>query len=310
MATNTNVQVSPGVIRLVVIIVVLAIVSGLGGCFFKSVPAGNVAVATLFGKVQDQPLASGLHFPINPLLKFTTYDIRERTIREEGVGIPTQDQLTTAVDVSIQYRIDGKMTPQILKETGTDDQAIAVHLIPKLRSVLREQGKTVKRAEDFFQDQTQQNLQVKIFGELRDYLQPKGIIIEAVLLRDVRLPQAILVNVERKKQTEQEVERQKAELQRQEIEAQKQVVTAKAEREAATEEAAKKQVLADAQAYEITKINEAIANNPAYIQLEALKTLQAISKDPAAKLYFLDGNSPQPLPLMHLGEGGMPTPKK
>jgi regulator of protease activity HflC (stomatin/prohibitin superfamily) len=274
------------------------------------VPAGNVAVATLFGKVQDAPLASGLHFPVNPLLKFTTYDIRERTIREEGVGIPTQDQLTTAVDVSIQYRIDGKMTPQILKETGTDDQAIMVHLLPKLRSVLREQGKTVKRAEDFFLDQTQQNLQVKIFGELRDYLQPKGIIIEAVLLRDVRLPQAILVNVERKKQTEQEVERQKAELQRQEIEAQKQVVTAKAEREAATEEAAKKQVLADAQAYEITKINQAIANNPAYIQLEALKTLQAISKDPAAKLYFLDGNSPQPLPLMHLGEGGMPTPKK
>jgi len=27
-----------------------------------------------------------------------------------------------------------------------------------------------------------------------------------------------------------------------------------------------------------------------------------MSKDPAAKLYFLDGDSPQPLQLMHLGE--------
>jgi hypothetical protein len=30
--------------------------------------------------------------------------------------------------------------------------------------------------------------------------------------------------------------------------------------------------------------------------------LKAMSKDPAAKLYFMDSNSPQPLPLMHLGE--------
>jgi hypothetical protein len=26
-----------------------------------------------------------------------------------------------------------------------------------------------------------------------------------------------------------------------------------------------------------------------------------MSKDPAAKLYFMDSNAPQPLPLMHLG---------
>ena len=46
----------------------------------------------------------------------------------------------------------------------------------------------------------------------------------------------------------------------------------------------------------------AIASNPAYIQLEALKALQHISKEPAAKIYFLNGDSPMPLPLMHMGE--------
>jgi hypothetical protein len=30
--------------------------------------------------------------------------------------------------------------------------------------------------------------------------------------------------------------------------------------------------------------------------------LKAISKDPASKIYFLDGSSPSPLPLMHLGD--------
>lgn len=301
-ASSSQQALSSWIGKIIGIVVLIIILLNVGGCFFKSVPAGFVSVATLFGKVQEKPYTAGLHFPVNPLLQFTDYDIRERTIKEEGVGIPTQDQLTTAVDVSVQYRIDGTMAPKILMETGTDEQAINVHLLPKLRSVLREQGKSIRRAEDFFLDQTQQQLQSRIFTELREYLQPKGIIVEAVLLRDIRLPQSILTNVERKKQAEQEVERQKAELARQEIEAQKQVVQAKAEREAAQQEAEKKKVLADAQAYEIQKINEAVASNPAYIQLEALKTLQAISKDPASKLYFLDGKSPMPLPLMHLGE--------
>ena len=46
----------------------------------------------------------------------------------------------------------------------------------------------------------------------------------------------------------------------------------------------------------------AIDSNPAYIKLMALKSLEAISKDPAAKMYFLNSDSPQPLPLMHLGD--------
>ena len=85
-------------------------------------------------------------------------------------------------------------------------------------------------------------------------------------------------------------------------ELQQEVARAKAGHDAAVEEAARKRILADATAYEITKINNAIANNPAYIQLQSLEALKAISKDPASKLYFIDGSSPTPLPLMHLGD--------
>jgi len=83
---------------------------------------------------------------------------------------------------------------------------------------------------------------------------------------------------------------------------QQQVARAAAGREAADQEAARKRVLADATAYEITKINDAIASNPAYIQLQSLEALKAISKDPASKIYFMDGSSPSPLPLMHIGD--------
>ena len=73
--------------------------------------------------------------------------------------MPSQDQLQTKLDVSVQFRIDGSMAPEILKNTGDANAAVRVHLIPKLRSLLREQGKSIKRAEDFFLESTQENLQ-------------------------------------------------------------------------------------------------------------------------------------------------------
>ncbi len=98
------------------------------------------------------------------------------------------------------------------------------------------------------------------------------------------------------------MEKQKAELERFRTEQQQKIAAAAAEREASEEQAARKRVLADAQAYEIKKLNEAMGSSPVYLKLKALEALQSISKDPAAKLYFLNGDSPDPLPLMHLGE--------
>ena len=49
-------------------------------------------------------------------------------------------------------------------------------------------------------------------------------------------------------------------------------------------------------------INEAVSSNPAYLKLQALEALKQMAKDPAAKIYFLDSDSPQPLPLMHIGD--------
>jgi hypothetical protein len=80
---------------------------------------------------------------------------------------------------------------------------------------------------------------------MREYLEPKGVEVQAVLIRDIRLPPFIVKAIEAKKEREQEVEKQRAELER-------------------------------------------------------LRT------DPAAKVYFLNGDSPTPLPLMHLGEDPRP----
>jgi len=285
----------------VVIAVVLVAVFLVGMQFVKTIPPGQIGVATLFGNVQAQGFPQGLHIPVNPLYRWTLFDARQKT-HIETASVPSQDQLQTRLDVSVQYRIDGSMAPDILEQTGNPESAVRVHLIPKLRSLLREQGKSIERAEDFFLEATQETLQAGLTEGLKDYLAPKGIIVSAVLIRDITLPPFIVEAIERKKEREQAVERERAELERVRTELQQQVARAEAGRAAAVEEAERKKTLADAQAYEITKINDAIARNPAYIQLQSLEALKAISKDPASKIYFIDGSSPTPLPLMHLGD--------
>ena len=111
--------------------------------------------------------------------------------------------------------------------------------------------------------------------DLSTYLLDKGIDAQAVLIRDITLPPFIIRAIESKKEREQEVEKQRAELERFRTEQQQLIASAEAKREAAEQEAQQRRLLADAQAYEIEKINEAISTNPAYLQLQALEALKS-----------------------------------
>lgn len=234
-----------------------------------TVPAGHTKVATLFGKVQDNAYNEGLHI-VNPLLSFTTFDLRQKT-HKETAGIPAEDKLITKMDVSVQYRTIGQMTPDILRNTGTTEALIQVHLIPKLRSILREQGKGVAISQDFFKESIQRQLQATLQLGLAEYLAPKGIQVETVLIRDVELPAVIRTAITETKRREQEVLKQQAELQRFATEQDQKVKQAESELKAAKLEAEKIRALADAEAYKIDVINKTLARSPNYIELKKVE---------------------------------------
>ncbi|MEE3326207.1 MAG: prohibitin family protein [Myxococcota bacterium] len=288
-------------LTLVLILVLLLLV--FGRQFFHQVPAGHVGIATFFGEVQDSAYPEGPHFPVNPLLTWYDMDVREKSTKLTGVEVPTSDQLLTKVDLSIQFRLDGSKAPMMYRETGDESQVIQVHLIPKVRSLVRQVASDIARAEDFFIQETRDRLANEVQVGLSEYVTPKGVLIETVLIRGINLPPVLTSAIEQKKEREQAVERQKAELERFRTEQAQQVAAAAAEREAAEEQSARQKILADAKAYEIRAINEAVASNPSYVQLQSLEALKKMAEDPAAKIYFLDSDSPNPLPLLHMGEG-------
>lgn len=242
---------------------------GVFSCFITTVPAGHAKVATLFGKVQDSTYTEGLHL-INPLLSFTEFDLRQKT-HKETAGIPSEDKLITKMDVSVQYRTIGALVPDILRNTGTTDALIQVHMIPKLRSILREQGKGVPTSQDFFKDEIQAQLQASLQAGLSEFLSSKGIQVETVLIRNVQLPQLIRAAIAETKKREQEVLKQKAELERFATEQEQKVRQAESEYQAAKLEALKIKELAEAEAYKIEAINKTLAKSPNYIELKRVE---------------------------------------
>ncbi len=287
--------------KLASVAIVALLIIMFGQRFLHSVPAGHVGVAILFGEVQELPYPEGLNI-VNPLYSWMDMDVREDTFKISQLEMPTRDQLLSKVDLSIQWRIDKTQAPQIFRETGDKERIVTVHMKPKVRSLIRELGTKIDRAEDLFKDEVRDNLTNGLTIGLRKYVLPKGIIIDSVLLRNINLPPVLAEAIGRKKEREQEVERQRAELERVKLEQEQQVALADAQKRAAEKQSEMIKILADARAYEISAINKAASGNPAYIQLQSLETLKQMATDPAAKLYFMDSNSPSPLPLMNIGD--------
>ena len=247
---------------------------------FTTIPAGHVGVSSLFGKVDNEELNEGFHL-INPLKKVHKIDCRNKELTIDDVGVPSQDQLTTDVDVTLKWRVDRTKAAEAYKETGDVTALETVHLTPKLRSLIREAGKGIKNAEDFYSDEVQVSMQARILGGLEN-LSEKGILVEEVLLRRFDLPAMIVRGVEEKKRQKQAAERQVEELKRFTTEQEQKQVQAKAERFAAVEEAEKRVALADAKAYEITAEAKALAeaisiegkalrSNPEILKLRAIE---------------------------------------
>lgn len=159
-----------------------------------------------------------------------------------------------------------------------------------MRSLLREAGKTVKQSQDFYLDSIQQQMQVYMEDGLKSYLEPKGVLVQAVLFRDITLPSVVTSAVIQTKERQEQLEREKAQLKIVEQQAQQQVKQAEAKQEAAKAEAKAIQIHADARAYKIEK--EAAAQAKANKFLAESITQELIHYNSIQKW---DGQYPQTL---------------
>jgi hypothetical protein len=70
------------------------------------------------------------------LYKWTMFDARKKT-HLETANVPSQDQLQTRLDVSVQYRIDGSMASKI--------QPVEACVVCSLKSIYRINSSSCQR---------------------------------------------------------------------------------------------------------------------------------------------------------------------
>lgn len=285
---------------------------------FTTIPAGHVGVGTMFGKVKSSTFSEGMHL-VNPFLDITLFDARQKT-HKEAMGVPSRDQLITKFELSIQYRLIKEKAPYMLKETGTPREVISVHMIPLLRSQMREIGKSVATAERFYDQAVQQRIQEELLSSLVT-LAEKGIRIEKLLIRDVVLPKIITNAVLRKKEAAQAAEKAKEELKKFRVDQERKEAQAEAEKRAELIEAQKKKevllisanakleaarieaqavlVKAEADAEAKKKLIKALTLE-GFVKLESMKTLKALQK--GNHMIILDPDAATPLPFLNLSQ--------
>jgi prohibitin 1 len=187
---------------------------------FTTIPAGKVGVLTLFGRVTGEKLDSGFHV-VNPLKKVVEMTVRTQALKESA-DVPSSEGLVMGLDTSLVFRLDPDKAAQVYRELGPN--YIDSIIEPTLRSAIREA--TASHSANALYSSARQEVQNEIRASLKRDLEKRGVIIEDVLLRDIRLPIALKQSIELKQQAEQEslamnfkLQKEKQEAERKRIEA-------------------------------------------------------------------------------------------
>ncbi|MFQ5777309.1 MAG: prohibitin family protein [Terriglobia bacterium] len=207
----------PKTLGLLVVVVVLVVV------FLASlayVPAGHVGVLVQFGKVTDRVLPEGTHLAW-PWLVNRRMSVRTQELKEKA-SVPSSEGLIVTLDTSLLYRLEASSANEVFRSLGPNYLQVVVE--PNLRSAIR--SVTAAHSANALYTGEREKVALQIEEELKGELDQRGIVVERVLLRDVKLPQMLATAIEAKQQAEQQalqmsfvLQKEKQEADRKRIEA-------------------------------------------------------------------------------------------
>ena len=182
----------------------------LQGCAMTVVEDGQAGVKVDFGKIMDEPVQTGLHFYIPVMTRIETWNVKTQEIKETA-QVPSSEGLISTLDVSVLYSVDPSNVVKVRKTVGANYRETVLE--PYVREAIRNivSGYQVKA---LYSDAGRQEIGKKIFSFLTEKLTERGIRVQDVLLRDVRLPASFAQSIELKLRAEQEALQKEFELQK------------------------------------------------------------------------------------------------
>jgi len=247
-------------------------------CSFAVVPAGNVGVGDMFGRVDSNEYQPGLYIK-NPFKSINDMSIKtqEYTMSiatgegekygDDSITAITKEGLTVALDMTVLYRLNPPSADEIYKTIGPDYVKVIVR--PQIRTVIREVVAKYEAKELY--SEVRQAIAVEIFDLLKPELSIRGVILEKVMLRNIKLPAKLTNSIEAKLTAEQEAEQMQFVLQKEEQEAERKLIEAQGIKNAM--EAIKQEL------------------TPEYNQYLAIQAMQELVGSPNTVYYFVPTSS-------------------
>ncbi|HIP50102.1 MAG TPA: prohibitin family protein [Candidatus Pacebacteria bacterium] len=206
---------------------------------FVVIPVGTTGVRTLFGKVKNKEISSGLHV-INPLEHIERMSIRTEEYTMSGVhgegqkagadqiSALTNEGLPVDLDITVFYHLNESKASDVYKELGLNYQEKIIR--PEIRSIIREIIAQYN-AKDVYSEKRAEVSQ-KIQERMIESIEPRGIAIEQVLLRNVTLPAKLSSSIQEKLQAEQDAQKYDFILEKEKKEADRKRIEAEGQRDA------------------------------------------------------------------------------
>jgi regulator of protease activity HflC (stomatin/prohibitin superfamily) len=261
---------------------------------------GEVGVKRTMGKINPNVLTEGPN-GYNPL---TTIILRvpiSVVNLEINANLPSKEGLTIGSEISILYQLKASQVPKLLQEVGIGYEREVI--LPVFRSASADI--TAKFYAKDMHSGERGVIEKAIRDQMMIILEPKGIIIDNVLLKSIQLPAGLARAIEEKLQAEQDAQRMEFVKQKEQADAERRLIQAEGDKKVQVTNAEARRTVMEIEAQgkaNATKIeaegqnkaNELLMQGltPSILRYRSIEAFKAVSGSNNSKLIFTDGKNP------------------
>ena len=228
---------------------------------------GEVGVKQKLGKYEDDIYTSGLRGYFPAVTRIEKVSTQTNNI-EVNIIIPSKEGLSIRSEISILYRILPKKAPDILRSIGQDFEANII--LPVFRSAIADVTSRFL-AKDMHSGE-RGTIEKEIKEQMMINLKERGIEIEAVLMKSIKLPASLATAIEAKLAAEQQAQRMEFVLLEEKQEAERKKIEAEGVRDA-------QKIIAE-------------GLSPMILNFKSIEAFMELAKSSNAKVIITNGETP------------------
>ena len=236
------------------------------GCM-SVINQGEVGVRDTLGAQSGTISEPGFKLYFWPVWDITKISVRTSNLKVK-LSLPSKEGLTIDSEVSVLYRIEPKSVPRVLQDIGVNFEKRFI--LPVFRSAVADI--TAQYPAKDMHSGKRSEIENAVKQMMSRRIKDRGFLIEAVLLKSIRLPKGLSQSIEDRLRAEQSAQQMIYVLQREQSEAKRKLIEAEGVRDANL------------------KLSEGLT--PKVLHYKAIEALHELSSSPNAKLIITNSQNP------------------